>query len=215
MERSSTGAGRRKPKRRSQRRRFLIACEGDKEVAYFKWLSKRLGGNVVLKPVQRWPAPEHVLDLALRERDADRRSAKESGDPEDVYDGVWMVVDVDEYAHLAQALADADKAGVSGAVSGPCFEVWLILHEEDCNAAFNSAKAVKDRWAGIAGRPRTLQQEFDHVAGHLSDAITRADALLTRHARDGIPRHKRNPSTEVGLLVRAIADASGIAVKAL
>ncbi|MDR1264024.1 MAG: RloB family protein [Propionibacteriaceae bacterium] len=207
MGRSPTDAGRRQPRHRPQRRRFLIACEGDKEVAYFKWLGKRLGGSVVLKPVHRWPAPEHVLDLALRERDADRRAARDSGDPGDVYDGVWIVVDVDEHAHLVQALADADKAGVSSAVSGPCFEIWLILHERDLNAALSRPTLAKNLWASIAGHPHTTQQEFDRLAGHLSDATARADALLARHTRDQTPRHERNPSTEVGLLVRAITAA--------
>lgn len=210
MSRSPIGSGRRKPQRRHQRRRFLIACEGQKEVAYFKWLSKRLSGNIVLKPVQRKSAPEHVLDLAIHERDSDRQAARESGDPDDTYDGVWIVVDVDEHAHLNQTLVKAGKVGIDSAVSGPCFEVWLILHCEDRRAAYTAPKAVKDHWGNIVGSGRTTQQELDHLDGHLADAMTRAAALLTQHASDGLSRDRRNPSTEVGLLVRVIVDAAGI-----
>lgn len=215
MGRSATGAGRRKPRRQPQRRRFLVACEGDKEVAYFKWLSKHLGGGIVLKPVKDWSAPEHVLALALRERDDDRRAAEESGDPNDVFDGVWIVVDVDEHAHLAQALADAEKAGITSAVSGPCFEVWLIFHKEDHNAAFTNSKAVKDHWSNLAGNLGKPQQEFGQLAGLLSNATTRADALLARHKRDGSPRHERNPSSEVGILVRVMAEAANLTLATL
>ena len=209
MGRSPTSGGQRTPKRRKPRLRFLIACEGDTEVDYFKWLNKRLGGSVILKPVHGWSAPEHVLDLAVRERDADRKAAKESGDPDDVYDGVWIVVDVDEHAHLVQALAEADKAGIRSAVSGPCFEVWLILHKDDRHAAFASSRAAKERWADITGRPRSIQQQLNQLSGCLLVAITRADALMSKHARD-VLRHRRNPSTEVGVLVRAIVEAAGV-----
>ncbi|MCL2489591.1 MAG: RloB family protein [Propionibacteriaceae bacterium] len=213
MGRSPTGGGRRKIKRREQRHRFLIACEGEKEVAYFKWLSKRLGGAVFLKPIKKWAAPERVLNLAVSERSADQQAAQESGDADDVYDDVWIVVDVDEYAHLPQALIEADRAGIKSAVSGPCFEVWLILHLADHQAAFNNAKAAKENWAKLVGPTRIVQQEFERTEGYLATAATRADALLDRHARDGTPRHKRNPSSEVGLLIRSVAKATGANVE--
>jgi len=215
MGRSSTGGRRRQTKRREQRRRYLIACEGEKEVAYFKWLSKRLGGTVILKPVHRWPAPEHVLELAIRERDDDRIAAKESGDPDDVYDGVWIVVDVDDYVHLPQVLQDAERTGINAAVSGPCFEVWLILHLKEHQAAFTNATSVKGQWAKIIGSTRLVEQEFEHTEGHLATAVARADRLLQRHTKNGIPRHKRNPSTEVGLLIQSVAKATGIETAAL
>ena len=215
MARSATGGRRRKPKRREQRRRFLIACEGDKEVAYFKWLNKRLGGSAVLTPMRHWSAPEHVLALAIRERDGDRQAAEESGDSEDVYDGVWMVVDVDQYTHLEEVLANAERAGVDSAVSGPCFEVWLILHKEEHVGTFSNSKAAKDQWAKIVGPTRTLQQEFERTDSRLAVAVSRADILLARHERDGIPRHRRNPSTEVGLLVKAVTRIGDIDIRTL
>ncbi|MDR1512993.1 MAG: RloB family protein, partial [Propionibacteriaceae bacterium] len=153
--------------------------------------------------------------LAVRERDADRAAARESGDPADVYDGVWMVVDVDEHAHLVRALRDADRAGVSSAVSGPCFEVWLILHLDDRRAAFTTPKAVKDHWAKLSGPTRNLPQQFAQGDGHVADAIDRAAALLAAHDRERTPRHQRNPSTEVGLLLLAISEASGENVRDL
>jgi len=210
MGRSPTGGGRRRPYRREQRRRFLIACEGDKEVAYFKWLSKRLGGAVVLKPMRHWAAPEHVLELAVREREADQQAARESGDPGDVYDGVWMVVDIDDYINLPKALAGAARVGVSSAVSGPCFEVWLILHLTDHAAAFTTSIAAKERWSKLIGATHQVEQEFTYTVGHLATAMARADKLLARLTRDAIPRYQRNPSTEVGVLVKAILNAGNL-----
>jgi len=195
-------------RRREQRRRYLLACEGDKEVAYFKYLGKAMGGGVKLVPVHRQPDPQHVVDLAIDERDKDRRAAKESGDVGDVYDGVWAVVDIDTHPHLSEAMTDAKRAGVDVAISGPCFETWLILHREDRTAAFNTPKAAKDHWAGLVGKVRTPDQEFAKLKGRLTVAIGRAEALAARHG--STPRQQRNPSSEVGALVTTICAESGI-----
>lgn len=209
MGRSPTGANRRVLRRRSQRKRILVACEGKKEVAYFKWLSKNIGGSISIKAVQNWPAPKHVLDLAIRERLADCNAAKESGDPDDVYDEVWIVVDVDEYPHLDETLLTATKTGIDCALSGPCFEVWLILHHKELHAALANSKAAKDLWTRLIGHPAG-QQEFTHIKGHLSDAIARADALVVQYKKDGIERIRRNPYSEVGILANAITKAANV-----
>jgi len=45
----------------------------------------------------------------------------------------------------------------------------------------------------------------------LAAALERADSLLARHVRNGTERQLRNPSTEAGVLVRAISQATGVA----
>ena len=194
MARPPSGAGRRPPRRRPQRRRYLVACEGETEVEYFRRLSKRLGGAVAIRPVHRHSAPEHVLDLALTEREANDRSAREAGDPGDVYDEVWIVVDVDTHAHLTQTLAAASRAGVNSALSGPCFEVWLVLHVEDRRAAFATSKAAKERWEALVGPARTIEHALAKTDGNLATALARADALLATHDRNQTPRHRRRLS---------------------
>jgi hypothetical protein len=207
MGKPSTGKGRRTIKRRRQQRRILIACEGAKEVQYFRHMSKRLGGTVVLRPVHDWSAPEHVLNLALSKRRDDQAAARASGDPADVYDEVWMVVDVDQHPKLLQTLGVAEKEGIACALSNPCFEVWLILHYTDCRAPLTGPQEAKDLWVKLAGKRRPVPQEFATLNGHFTDALNRADQVLARHERDGTPRHQRNPSTEVGLLLRqAVGD---------
>jgi len=210
MGRSRTGTGRRRSRRRPQHSRFLVACEGKKEFEYFRHLNKRLGGAISIKTVRRWSAPEHVLDLALKERDGDLEAAKASGDPGDAYDGVWIVVDVDEHANLVKTLQKAAGEGVSSAVSAPCFEVWLILHLEDHTAAFNDSQAAKAHWAKLSGLVRTTQQQFVKTDGNFAAAADRAESLLARHRGDGTERVRRNPSSEVGILVSAISKASGV-----
>ncbi|MDR1386927.1 MAG: RloB family protein [Propionibacteriaceae bacterium] len=209
MGRSPTGGGRRVPEQSPQRRRYLIVCEGAKEVAYFKWLSSQLGGKVRLDAVSDHSDPERVLALALSRREADRRAARAAKDSKDVYNDVWIVVDVDQHAHLEKALAEAERQNVKSAVSVPCFEVWLILHLDDRRAAFASPQAVKAHWAKLIG-PVTQAQEFDRLSAHQATAVSSARALLDRHRGDGVPRTRRNPSTEVGQLVTAIADGSSL-----
>jgi hypothetical protein len=173
-------------------------------VAYFKHLNRRAGSTLQIKAVQRWPDPQHVVELAARERDSDRKAAKEAGDPSDVFDGVWAVVDIDTHAHLVDAITSAAREGISIAVSGPCFETWLILHEEERTAAFSTPKAAKEHWEQLCRPHRTTDQELTRLDGKLRDAMKRAAQLTLRHEQDDIPRHRRNPSSEIGAMLQVI-----------
>jgi hypothetical protein len=174
-----------------------------------------MGGTVVLRPVHGYPDPNHVVELAIKERGADLQAAKAAGDPAETYDGVWAVMDVDTHPHLSQAVAEAKRSGVAVAISGPCFETWLILHLENRTAAFSTSKAAKDHWVKLAGSTRTAQQEFAQLGGKVAAASERAKVLTARHDQDAVPRHKRNPSSEIGVLIETVCARAGLDPKAL
>jgi len=165
---------------------------------------------VALKPVHRWSDPLHVVALAVQQRQADRRAATAADDSDDVFDGVWAVVDIDTHAHLLEAMSQAARNGIAVAISGPCFETWLILHLEDRTAEFSTPKAAKDHWVTLVGPAHAPEQGFTKIEGQFALAIRRAAALTSRHEGNGIPRHRRNPSSEVGVLVATVCAEAGV-----
>ncbi len=52
----------------------------------------------------------------------------------DSYDELWVLVDVDTNSdgELSEAYEDCKNKGYHLAVSNPCFELWLLLHLNDC-----------------------------------------------------------------------------------
>src|SRR6185436_2146803 len=105
----------------------LIVIGADRtETAYLKGLRThdRLGA-VTMRIVEKAAAPDRLVEYT--------RATFTLGE----YDEVWCVTDVDHYERdggkvtAAVALAGDD---IKLAVSNPCFELWLLLHHEDCAA---------------------------------------------------------------------------------
>lgn len=122
---------------RKERKRLLIVAEGPKtEVQYLEGLAQylRATGATIrgtrLKGIGR--DPQKVVQAA--------RDIYEQ-DPDDKYDQVWVLVDVDRHTTLDDAIADANRLGYSLVVSNPCFEIWLIWHYEDCNSHHSTEQA--------------------------------------------------------------------------
>jgi hypothetical protein len=203
MGRSRTTGRREKPKWRPERHRYLIACEGTTEVGYFHHLGERLGSLVSLKAVQRQSDPESVVKLAAEHRRKDREAARAAGDPKDVFDGVWAVMDVDTHAHLGRALVAAQRAGIHTAVSNPCFETWLIWHVQDRTAAFSTSQEAKTLWQQLCTSSHSPGRPLANTDGALDAAIKRANHLAAHRGRD-VPIHQQNPASEVGALVESI-----------
>ena len=124
----------RRPPFREPRLRLLVVCGGKRtEPDYFRGLKSHLRNPAVqirLKP--KVGAPRDLVEHA-------RKIAPDGGDE---FDEVWCVVDSDEF-DLKQAVALAAKLNVRLAVSNPCFELWLLLHHQDCEAPLCDARAVR------------------------------------------------------------------------
>jgi hypothetical protein len=174
-----------------------------------------MGGSVILRALSDHPDPRRVVQAALRERDRDRRAAEQAGDPAEVYDGVWAVVDIDTHPHLREAIASAKKAGIAVALSGPCFETWLILHLENRTASFPTSKQAKAHWATLVEPGRTTDQQFARLSGKVLIALDRANTLAARHDTNNVPRHERNPSSEIGNIISVICDSAHVDLKTL
>ncbi|MFC3492753.1 RloB family protein [Glycomyces rhizosphaerae] len=87
------------------------------------------------------------------------------------------------------------------AVSCPCFELWLLLHFEDCGSELNQKDARR--------RPQKHLPDYDKSAlrcedfhPHQTDAIKRAKKLEAGHRETHL-----NPSTGVWRLVERLSGA--------
>lgn len=199
---------------REPRGRFLIVTGGlNTEPEYFAWVKHQVSSanvSVRVEPDSRNPA--RLVDRAAEMRRKDQESDRLAGDGGNVYDGVWVVVDVDEFAHeLVQIGPRCAQEGIELAISNPCFEVWLMLHTT--TSPDSNGKAVQRQaesagmttGSGAGKHPRT-----EKLAGLFEEAETRAKRLRDRHARDGSAFPHDAPSTNVDQLVRTIVDRAAL-----
>ena len=189
MPRNST-----RPDRWRQReRRDKILVVIDAEETERQYLEQFRGKSSVTIPhvkiVTKNKDPLTVVRYAIR--------LFESGD----FDEAWCVFDEDDYKDgqvFHQAISTAGKR-IRLAVSCPCFELWLLLHFEDCGSELNQKDARR--------RLRKHVPDYDKSAlrcedfrPHQENAIKRAKQLEAMH-----PETHRNPSTGVWRLVERLS----------
>jgi hypothetical protein len=123
-------------------------------------------------------------------------------------DQVWAVFDRDEHPSYEQSVDYCARHGVGVGRSNPCFEVWLILHDEDFQRS--------DDRHQVCQHLRKLHGEYDpdgskscdwsKLIEYIEMAEKRAADQLERREREGA-RYGR-PSTTVGHLTAAIREAA-------
>lgn len=182
---------------RPERGRILIVTEGTQtEPQYFEGLKKHLratGLDVVGVDVHGIGRdPERIVDEAARRMKAARREP---------YDEVWCVFDVDRH-DLSPARASARRAGVSVAISNPCFEIWLLWHFIDQFASID-AKALKKALGGHGLSGKHLPVAFPYH--RYVDAISRSGKNLPDDGYTVPP----NPGSSVSRVASAVVGASG------
>ncbi len=198
----------RKPSQREQRKRFLIVVEGAvTECSYFNAIrTSRKISTANIQVVPPGPtSPIEIVNRAVRLRDEQRRS--------DSYDEVWCVFDVEAKVTqparegLAEALRNADEKKIKVALSNPCFELWLLLHHEDCTA-WIASDAVQRRCSELNIVTDKKIQDATGILSRHDEAKPRAENQSQSHNRNGTTNPaQRNPETTVHRLVDALFDA--------
>lgn len=212
MARRRAPALKRRRHRREPRRRFIIYCEGEKtEPAYFDAL-KRACAEALIEVETIAPAgvPYTLARAAVgraRELGLSRRSRKPLDSFEE-RDEVWAVFDRDEHPRYQEAVALCSGVGIGVGRSDPCFELWLILHEQDFDKP--------DGRHAVQAHLRRLRPEYDpekrkmpncaDLFARVDEAEWRAGRQLERRENEGNPYGR--PSTTVAHLTRAIRDAA-------
>ena len=191
--------------RREQRKRFLIVVEGEvTECDYFHAIRKSRSLPKELIQVEPPPptSPLEIVRKAVRLRDEQRER--------DPYDEVWCVFDVEAQVtqparpNLQEALTLAEQKQIKIALSNPCFELWLLLHHQDCTAwiASHDVQTACSK-SGIVEDKKILKVA-DILRLH-GQAKSRAEKLCKTHNRnDTDDPAERNPETTVHRLVDAI-----------
>lgn len=129
----SRGGGpglRRKSWSREPRSKFILFCEGkNTEPGYFAALRAMLKSTIIeIEIVRAAGVPTTIVKSAI-ERKKKRRIGRKSSFEDN--DQIWAIFDRDEHPRVEEAIGVCVGAGVGLAYSNPCFEYWLILHEEE------------------------------------------------------------------------------------
>jgi hypothetical protein len=200
-----------KPRFPSSGKAFLLVTEGEKtEPNYFLALRNRLqlaAADVEIQHPQGTD-PLTLTAAAIRIRDERKRQAKKGINI--AYDEVWVIFDLekphDERRELAvKAMNMKEASGIKFAFSDPCFEFWLLLHEEYTTAQFAECDQVIKRlqafWKDYA-KGLTPTTEF---LAKVPTAVVHAERCRKHHQRSG---GDGNPSTKVDILVRQLNSAA-------
>lgn len=123
-------------------------------------------------------------------------------------DHVWAVFDRDNHPRFDEAVTLCESNGVRIGRSNPCFELWLILHEQDHNR-YEERHMVQSILGDLRpeyDKERGKTPDCDDLISRVTDAEQRAAELLRRRREERNPYG--NPSTTVGLLTRDIRTAA-------
>ncbi|MEM8589848.1 MAG: RloB family protein [Pseudomonadota bacterium] len=197
---------------RDPRIRFTVFCEGrNTEPAYLDSLSSNLA-NLAALEIETIPGPGVPHTLAtkaaalVKERRKKRR--RSGGNSFEENDQIWAVFDRDSHPKYQEAISICQDNGVGVGRSDPCFELWLVLHEQDfdkpCNRKDVQRKLAELRSEYDASSGKT--PDCDDLICRIADAETRAEKQLRRRSDEG--SDDGNPSTTVFKLTREIAAAA-------
>jgi hypothetical protein len=174
----------RDPERRG-RRRLLVVTGGITESNYLTGILRANEASSAVTQRVRAQDPSSLVEYA----------ARVSGHREAAYDEVWCIVDVDDF-DVPAAAAIAARRGIELAVSNPCFELWLLLHFEDCTAHLDGYPAAAQRLRRHVRMYDKARLNFADFARGVPAAVKRAKGLGT----------EGNPSTGVWRLVERVME---------
>jgi hypothetical protein len=189
---------------------ILIVTEGLKtEPDYLKGLRNHLKLKAVDIEIMKAPGTDalSVVDCAIEIRDDRKREARRGCTVP--YDSVWAVFDTeraDTNPKLNDALQKAKANRINMALSNPCFEFWLLLHDEFTTAPFakceNVIRRIKDKYS--PGYEKNNIPVESYIL-KIPTAVRNAEQCQQHHKTAGT---EGNPSTGVYLLVREMNEAT-------
>ena len=109
---------------------------------------------------------------------------------------------------FSDAVNDCKQNGIKVGRSNPCFELWLILHEQDYDA-YQDRYQVQDKLREIRSDydPHSAKVvNFDEIVTRVEAAEERSKKQFEDRVKDGNPHG--NPSTTIGSLTQAIRKAA-------
>ncbi|MBK8252675.1 MAG: RloB domain-containing protein [Polyangiaceae bacterium] len=193
--------GRRGPSR-EPKFRILVVCEGKvTERGYLTALRQAVRNpRVHVNVAGETGVPRTVVEIAIRLRDEAQQEARRQRDENLKWDEVWGVFDIDEHPKVEEARQLARANAIELAVSNPCFELWALLHFQDCRAHIERHAASAALRRHLPAYDKAL--DFAKMFPGYRDAVARSQALQAEAERHGEPG--RNPTTGVYRLTELI-----------
>jgi len=212
MTQRRTGKIQRRKPSRDPKVRFTLFCEGkNTEPKYFSAIQKVFTDTLI--SIESHPGagvPITIAQKALKFAES-KGLIKSNRRPRNSFekqDEVWAVFDRDEHEKYEEAVRLCENNGIGVARSNPCFEVWLILHEEDYDRP-DDRHQVQETLQQLRPEYNKTGAKIPNYAEmvcRVHDAEKRAQDQLRRREQEWQP-HGR-PSTTVGPLTKAIRDAN-------
>ena len=134
-----------------QRRRFLVACEGESEVGYAAFLGRLADASGLLLhlDIRRCHGGDPLAIVETSVRELNTRRSRRGG-----FDGQAIFLDADRRNDVPDRTAQADRLirehGFTAIWSVPTFEVLLLKHLDGCEQLQPATSAL------------ALQQLHDH-----------------------------------------------------
>ncbi|GAB3888011.1 RloB family protein [Microbispora bryophytorum] len=175
--------------KRPELRTIMVFCEGrSSEPDYINGLKRlpHIADNTTLN-IQIHPEQGVPITLV-------RKAVECASDPE--IDECWCLFDVEwprNHPNLAQAIDLARSNGINLAISNPCFELWLILHFDNCGA-FMDTDSAERRSRSLDGRPGKSIDPGVYMPLRMNAARC-AERLDARHAENRTIFPHDNPSS--------------------
>lgn len=182
---------RRERSNKKPRSRILILCEGAvTEPNYFKEFIEDIRNPCAYVEVDRTGgSPKTLVERAA---DRKKKARKRGVAPDERFDEYWCVFDVDQHPKLSDAKQQARDNNICLAVSNPCFELWILLHFQECTRYEHRHGIQSSCRHRLPGYSKYVP--YWDLKGGYSDAVRRAQELEKKHAADGTDG---NPSTSV------------------
>ncbi len=186
---------------------YLIVTEGtETEVNYFNNIKQILenlfNNNIIIERVTLKVEGTARSTTVLVNEAIKKRSLKS-------YSDVWVVFDKDENIDFDEAIKLAEKKGMNVAWSNESFELWLLLHFQNLNAAIHRDDYIaklnthfKNKNLNNGKYDKNIYDIFDITFPYVNAAIKRSNCLIEEHEKDNIfSPNKMNPATKVQDLV--------------
>jgi len=198
--------GKPKSRQRKQKPAFHIFCEGQNtEPLYF---NKFQINNIAYCKGYAEPSL-NLVEIAIKYK-------RRKNITEKTIDQFWVVFDYDydikkqpkQKEAFNKAIIKAEQNNIKWAVSNDAFELWYVLHFENCQAQeprewYN--KRLKHHIKEPYDKNRkTAMKMYDLVLSRQSDAIERAEKLMLVYDDEDKAYADKNPFTTVHKLVKEL-----------
>jgi hypothetical protein len=203
----------RKPRNQSTepKKRILVVCEGQTEVAYINWYKSRCKNNLVDVKFHKddgKTTPRELVNIAKENKIISLKKANSSENRFLNYDEIWCVFDRDEHPYFEQSIHTAKANKIQLAISIPCFELWVYLHlleppgMQDHHKMLRLVEKLKPDYK------KGYFYDFDanFTMNDIESALIRSKKLQSNAQKDNEPY--RNPVTYVYALCESIRGKS-------